>query len=313
MVRLPGIAQMLGASQDADTRCRGGRSRRGRTPSSRRRHRRGRSAVVVVAAVAGVVVAAAVARAGVVVVVVEAAGPELSSSPPSSPSPWSSPRPRRRPRGLTAGAARVVGVLGLVAGAGDVDAAWGSGACRRLRRPLQRGSLACSASSHGPEMSIAVGRSVVCGRSSVVSVVVSVVSVVRARLGRADRRARVVARLDRREHDRGEQAHHEDRQCECHELAHDPRIGAGRPGAAKPGLGLGKGHYPRAHGFARRRRPGREPPHGDSSAGRLRDARRHGLGSSPRPARSRRRTRRATGARASATGPTWPSCRCSWS
>ena len=92
-------------------------------------------------------------------------GPQWSSPASSSPRSserWSSPHaPAASCRSAVvcarrAGAARVVRVLGLVAGAGDVLAG-SCGASAPLlghaRRPSQRGSFACSASSHGPEMS----------------------------------------------------------------------------------------------------------------------------------------------------------------
>ena len=105
---------------------------------------------------------------------------------------------------------------------------------RRCRRrdvtPAQRGSFACSASSQGPEMSTPRSRS---GWSWSRSCPWS--------LGRgAERRGRVVARVDRREHDRGEEAHQEDRQRECDELAHDPGSAAATQRPPSLGLGLGK-------------------------------------------------------------------------
>jgi hypothetical protein len=112
-------------------------------------------------------------------------------------------------------AARVVGVLGLVARAGDVDAD------RRI-------VLAAIVAVAVPES--AVGRAVVVG--------------CRGCLGRPggggrglnrpDRR--VVARVDRGVHHRGEQAHQENRHCECHQLAHDPSIGTAHPAAGQPGV-----------------------------------------------------------------------------
>ena len=236
MVRLPGIAQMLGAS-------RGGACRRGCTHPSVvvATAVAGVASVVVAAAVAGARVVAVVeaARAGVVAagtgvvdvaaVVVEAIVVAVAVLPVVVLDP-------RR----DAGAARITRVLGLVAGAGDVDAGGRRGG--RAADNAAAAWVACVLGLARPEMSTPAGASSArrssrsrsprpwSGVPSSLVVVVSVVPVVGLVSVVATGESSPASTAAYTTAANGPE---EDGHGECHELAHGPSIGAGRPAAGQ--------------------------------------------------------------------------------
>ena len=185
--------------------------------------------------VAAVVVAAAVTAVVVGVVVMAGhCGPELRL-----PGPELSTRRRSARR---AGAARVVGVLGLVAGAGDVDAA-GASAYRPARRRLAGaarvvGVLGLVAGAGDVHALCAV---VIAHALGVVLDRGGALDGVGHRVGRADR---IIGAL-RSDDDGGEDPEEGDskNECECSTHGHHDRAGAvsGWPGAGQASVRSGGG------------------------------------------------------------------------